>query len=92
MRSRTECALQLPDKVNSAASFGGLKFSPDGKLLAGVVGDKIYQLDSYKGMLQQQHSSGIPEGATPLEVCFSPDNKYLLSGAPSTSETTTGMQ
>ena len=75
-----ERLLQVADEANSPASFGGLKFSPDGKILASVVGHKIYQMDAYNGILQHRHSSGIPEGATPLEVCFTPDNKYLLSG------------
>lgn len=70
----------VSDEANGTASFSSLKFSPDGKMLAAVVNHNIYQLDAYKGLLQQRYSSGIPEGATPLEVSFSPDNKFLLSG------------
>lgn len=75
--------IQVPEEANSPASFASLKFSPDGKILAGVVGSKIYQLDAYNGEVKQRHSSGIHEGVRPLEVCFSPDNNYLLSGADS---------
>ena len=74
--------LQVPEEANSPASFASLKFSPNGKILVGVVGGKIYQLDAYHGHLQQRHSSGIHEGMRPLEACFSPDNNFLLSGEP----------
>ena len=73
-------ALQVPEEANSPTSFASLNFSPDGKILAGVVGSKIYQLDAYNGDVKYKYSSGIHEGMRPLQVCFSPDNNFLLSG------------
>ncbi len=67
-------------EANKPNSFAQLKFSPDGKIMVGVVGSKVYQLDAYNGNPQFSHSTGIPEGGTPLQTCFSPDNRFLLSG------------
>lgn len=67
-------------EVNKPNSFSQLKFSPNGKIMVGVVGSKIHQIDAYNGAYQFAHSTGIPDGATPLQSCFSPDNKFLLSG------------
>jgi len=72
--------LQVAAEANKPNSFAQLKFSPDGKIMVGVVGSNIYQIDAYKGNPQFTHNTGIPEGATPLQGCFSPDNRFLLSG------------
>ena len=70
----------MQEERNQPGSFAQLQFSPKGDVITGVVGDRIYQLDSFKGDLQQRYSSGIPAGANSLEVCYSNDNKFLLSG------------
>ena len=80
LQSDLKIGLQVRDESNQPASFAQLKFSPKGDILTGVVGDKIYQLDSFAGGLQHKYSSGIPMGASPLEMCYSNDNKFLLSG------------
>ncbi len=71
----------MSTEVNRPHGFGSLKFSPDGKLVAGVVEGRIYQMDALSGEVRGTYLTGVPEGGTAMEFCFSPDAQYIASGA-----------
>ncbi|EIE25790.1 histone H3 methyltransferase complex and RNA cleavage factor II complex, subunit SWD2 [Coccomyxa subellipsoidea C-169] len=62
-------------------SILSIKFSADGKLLAAVMDGRIHLLDAFNGNLLQTFYTGSAKGGPALEATFSPDSKYLLSGA-----------
>ena len=41
----------------------------------------MHLLDAMRGEPRHRFLTGVAEGATAPEACFSPDSRYLLSGA-----------
>lgn len=60
-----------------------VRFSPDQTLLAAAVEGRIHVLDGFSGNFLYTLETGVPRGGTALELCFSPDSQFLLSGTPS---------
>ena len=73
---------QVPAEANSPVPFGMVRFSPDQTLLAAAVEGRIHVLDGFNGNFLYTLETGVPRGGTALELCFSPDSQFLLSGAP----------
>ncbi|KAK9787371.1 hypothetical protein WJX73_005201 [Symbiochloris irregularis] len=67
-------------EVNSPTPLTGLSFSSNGQLLCAAAGARLYLVDAYSGDTRFMFETGAPEGSTPFEPAFSPDNQYLLSG------------
>ncbi len=61
--------------------FRHVRFSLDGKLLAASVEGRLYMLDAFTGEVRATMQTGMPQGSNACEPAFSPDSKYLLSGA-----------
>eukprot|EP00884_Botryococcus_braunii_P000796 jgi/Botrbrau1/10717/Bobra.357_1s0019.1 len=72
--------LVIPVEANRASAFSSLQFSPSGKLLSAMVEGRIYLIDSFSGDILQTFLTGVPDGGTPMQACFSPDSQYLLTG------------
>ncbi len=74
-------AAQIPSETQCLESILSIKFSADGKLLAAVMDGRIHLLDAFNGNLLQTFYTGSAKGGPAMEATFSPDSKYLLSGA-----------
>ncbi|KAK9838523.1 hypothetical protein WJX81_005062 [Elliptochloris bilobata] len=70
----------VPAEANNPTPFGMVRFSPDQTMLAAVVEGRIHVLDGFHGPHLFTLDTGVPPGGTALEMCFSPDSQYLLSG------------
>jgi len=71
-----------PDPVNRAP-YTSLQFSYDGRSIMATSPGKIVTIDAYKG--EHVHTHNLPEGpagAYNFNVTCSPDDEYVLSGAP----------
>ncbi len=71
---------QVPAEANNPVPFGMVRFSPDQTLLAAAVEGRIHLLDGFTGNFLYTLETGVPPGGTALELCFSPDSQFLLSG------------
>lgn len=79
----------MKTEANKASAFSSITFSPSGKLMAAVAEGRIYLLDAFNGDMLHTFFNGVPDGGTPMQVCFSPDSQYLLTGASVTWATCT---
>jgi len=60
----------------------GLKFSPNGKsILLTTNGSMMRLLDAFNGHPLQTFAGHVNSKMIPLDGCFSPDSKYVLSGS-----------
>jgi WD40 repeat protein len=64
--------------LNSPLYLGQLVFSPDGKLLAGIIGNTAFILNAATGV-EDRRIGGI--GGTMSAIAFSPDGKMFATGA-----------
>jgi COMPASS component SWD2 len=71
---------QIRDEAQNTASIASIKFSFDGQLMAAVMEGRIYLLDAFNGGQLGKFYNGMPYTGPALEVTFSPDSRYLLSG------------
>lgn len=70
-----------PD-LGGSTSFSYVKFSHDGKfMLLSTTQGRVALLDAFSGDLMQTYSGHANEHGIPLEACFSPDAKYVISGS-----------
>jgi len=72
---------QVPAEVNNPAPFGLVRFSPDQKLLAAGVEGRVHVVDAFSGEPRFSLPTGVPPGGSAPEFAFTPDSRYLLSGA-----------
>eukprot|EP00803_Ostreobium_quekettii_P002399 evm.model.scf_415.6 EVM.evm.TU.scf_415.6 scf_415:43971-46482(-) len=70
----------IADENKRLGACAYVKFSNDGKYILAVMEGRIYVIDAFTGNVVQKMMSGVPEGGTALEACFSPDGQYVLSG------------
>jgi COMPASS component SWD2 len=77
----------VSEERSSAAVFHLIRFSLDGESLLAVVEGRMYLLDAFSGQTLQRVETGAVAaktedggGVVPLEACFSPDGKYIISG------------
>ncbi|XP_068720349.1 WD repeat-containing protein 82-like [Montipora capricornis] len=60
----------------------GVKFSSDGKMiLLATNGGVIHLIDAFQGTQLHAFTGHAVSRTTPVEVCFSPDAQYVLSGS-----------
>jgi hypothetical protein len=71
----------VPAEVNNPAPFGLVRFSPDQKLLAAGVEGRVHVVDAFSGDFRFSLATGVPPGGSAPEFAFTPDSRYLLSGA-----------
>ena len=67
--------------MNNPAPFGLVRFSPDQKLLAAGVEGRVHVVDAFSGEPRFSLPTGVPPGGSAPEFAFTPDSRYLLSGA-----------
>ena len=85
----TCCDAQVPLEVNKPTTFRHVRFSLDGKWLAASVEGRLYMLDAFEGHVKATMHTGMPAGSAAPEPTFSPDSKFLLSGVPGISASST---
>lgn len=65
----------IKDESSTQLPLAFIKFSNDGKYILAVVEGRIYVIDAFTSSVVQKLGSGVPEGGTALEACFSPDGQ-----------------
>lgn len=63
------------------APIASVKFSGDGKHLVAVLEGRLYLLDAFSGATLWRWQNGVSYAGPAVEATFSPDSRYLLSGA-----------
>uniref|UniRef100_A0A5S6QV60 WD_REPEATS_REGION domain-containing protein n=1 Tax=Trichuris muris TaxID=70415 RepID=A0A5S6QV60_TRIMR len=69
-------------QMDKKLSIGGLKFSPDGKVIMIYTnGSKIYTVDAYQGNFCRTLTGHKNLAELPIEASFTPDGVFILSGS-----------